>query len=105
MKDICGTTGLACIKCNPGAWETMIKELHKYLLEHKLTIKATAGEKLIITDQATGEEYIVEDLGYPFQVAEPKEQAWREIGNAYGVEAQVAYKMYYYHKEKIESSH
>ena len=46
--------------------ETMIKELHKYLLEHKLTIKATAGEKLIITDQATGEEYIVEDLGYPF---------------------------------------
>ena len=30
---------------------------------------------------------------------------WREIGNAYGVEAQVAYKMYYYHKKKIESSY
>ena len=46
--------------------EKMIKELHKYLLEHKLTIRGMAGEKLIITDQATGEEYVVEDLGYPF---------------------------------------
>lgn len=46
--------------------EKMIKELHKYLLEHKLTIKGMAGEKLTIIDQTTGEECIVEDLGYPF---------------------------------------
>ena len=30
---------------------------------------------------------------------------WREIGKVYGVTAQVAYKMYRYHKKKIESSH
>lgn len=44
----------------------LIEELHKYLLEHRLTIKGMAGEKLIIIDQTTGEEYMVEDLGYPF---------------------------------------
>ena len=46
--------------------EKMIKKLHKYLLKRKLTIRGMAGEKLIITDQVTGEEYVVEDLGYPF---------------------------------------
>ena len=28
---------------------------------------------------------------------------WHKIGRAYGVTEQVAYKMYYYHKKKIES--
>ena len=43
-----------------------ICNVNNFLRQHKLTIKATAGEKLIITDQATGEEYVVGDLGYPF---------------------------------------
>ena len=43
-----------------------IRNVNNFLRQHKLTIKATAGEKLIITDQATGEEYVVGDLGYPF---------------------------------------
>ena len=46
--------------------DEVVRELNVFLLKNKLTIKATAGEKLIITDQATGEEYVVEDLGYPF---------------------------------------
>ena len=43
-----------------------IRNVNNFLKQHNLTIKATAGEKLIITDQETGEEYVVEDLGYPF---------------------------------------
>lgn len=43
-----------------------IRKVNAFLKQHNLTIKATAGEKLIITDQVSGEEYIVEDLGYPF---------------------------------------
>lgn len=42
---------------------TRLDELCKTL---KITIKGMSGEKLIITDQETGEEYVVEDLGYPF---------------------------------------
>lgn len=100
MKDICGTTGLACTRCNPGAcehryynMEKMIKmfknnkvfiptgelprlkgmilaykvdRLNEWAVKNKLTIRGMSGEKLIITDQVTGEEYVVEDLGYPF---------------------------------------
>ena len=44
----------------------LIEEIVDFLIERKVTIKATADESLIITDQATGEEYVVEDLGYPF---------------------------------------
>lgn len=32
---------------------------------HKVTVRATSGAKLIFTDQITGEEYVVKDLGYP----------------------------------------
>lgn len=39
--------------------------IHKILEEHKVTLRGMSGEKLIFTDQATGEEYVVEDLGYP----------------------------------------
>ena len=46
--------------------DEVVRELNVFLLKNKLTIRATAGEKLIITDQETGEEYVVEDLGYPF---------------------------------------
>ena len=43
-----------------------VDELNDCAKNNKLTIKATAGEKLIITDQATGEEMLLKDLGYPF---------------------------------------
>ena len=46
--------------------DEVVRELNVLLLKNKLTIKGMAGEKLIIIDQTTGEEYIVEDLGYPF---------------------------------------
>lgn len=32
---------------------------------HNVTVRATSGAKLIFTDQITGEEYVVKDLGYP----------------------------------------
>lgn len=57
---------LKSIKPNELALRFKVDELNNWAKQHKLTIKATAGEKLIITDQATGEEYVVEDLGYPF---------------------------------------
>lgn len=44
----------------------IVYKLSKKLTEYKITIRATSGEELIITDQLTGEEYIAEDLGYPF---------------------------------------
>lgn len=46
--------------------DEVVRKLNVLLLKNKLTIKGMAGEKLIIIDQTTGEEYIVEDLGYPF---------------------------------------
>lgn len=46
--------------------DEVVRELNVFLLKNKLTIRGMAGEKLIITDQETSEEYIVEDLGYPF---------------------------------------
>lgn len=46
--------------------DEVVRKLNVLLLKNKLTIRGMAGEKLIITDQATGEEYVVEDLGYPF---------------------------------------
>lgn len=45
--------------------------------------------------------YDVEEI----EIMRSNGMTWREIGNAYGVEAQVAYKRYYYYKKKIESSH
>lgn len=42
-----------------------VDELNNWALKNKLTIRGMSGEKLIITDQATGEEYVVEELGYP----------------------------------------
>ena len=57
---------LKSIKPNELALRFKVNELNNWAVKNKLTIKATAGEKLIITDQATGEEYVVEDLGYPF---------------------------------------
>lgn len=46
--------------------DEVVKELNVFLLKNKLTIKGMSGEKLILTDQVTGEEYVVQDLGYPF---------------------------------------
>lgn len=74
MKDMCGTTGLACIRCNPSACEhrecgsgfRIIDKLNHHMIKHKVTIRATANERLIITDEVSGEEYVVDNLGYPF---------------------------------------
>lgn len=44
----------------------LIEEIVDFLIERKVTIKATADESLIITDQETGEERLLKDLGYPF---------------------------------------
>ena len=80
--NICETTGLTCIRCNPGACGhrnipnlpddsaqeklSLIAEwLNEILITQRITIKGMSGEKLIITDQISGEEYVVEDLGYP----------------------------------------
>lgn len=46
--------------------DKLIKEIVDFLSERKVTIKATADESLIITDQKTGEERLLKDLGYPF---------------------------------------
>lgn len=43
-----------------------VDELNNWARKNKLTIRGMSGEKLIITDQVSGEEYVVEDLGYPF---------------------------------------
>ena len=43
-----------------------IEVLVKFLELYKLTIRGMSGENIIITDQETGEEYVVKGLGYPF---------------------------------------
>lgn len=43
-----------------------IKSIIDFLRDNQVTIRATADESLIVTDQESGEEYIVKDLGYPF---------------------------------------
>lgn len=45
--------------------DELIKELEKILEEKRLAIRATSEEALIITNEETGEEYIIKDLGYP----------------------------------------
>lgn len=45
--------------------QILVKGLGEMLKAEKITIKATGGESIIITDQVSGEEYMVEDLGYP----------------------------------------
>ena len=44
----------------------IIKQLNQFAIKHKITIRATASERLIITDEVSGEEYVVDNLGYPF---------------------------------------
>ena len=39
--------------------------IHKILEKHKVTVRGMSGERLIFTDEETGEEYVVQDLGYP----------------------------------------
>jgi hypothetical protein len=46
--------------------DKLIQEIHRILLENKVTIRATSGADLLITDEETGEERIYKDLGYPF---------------------------------------
>ena len=53
-------------KANELAIRFKVDELNNWAIKNKLTIRGMSGEKLIITDQVTGEEYVVEDLGYPF---------------------------------------
>lgn len=43
----------------------VVATINKTLEEHKVTVRGMSGEKLIFTDQKTGEEYVVKDLGYP----------------------------------------
>lgn len=45
--------------------DKLIQEIHKILVENKVTISATSGAELLITDNETGEERIFPDLGYP----------------------------------------
>lgn len=45
--------------------EKLIKEIEYYLEENKVTIRGMSGENIIITDQETGEERVLPDLGYP----------------------------------------
>lgn len=42
-----------------------IVDLDVLLIKSKLTINATSGASLLITDQITGEERVYKDLGYP----------------------------------------
>lgn len=61
-------TVLNAVRRSTGKEQTMdklIEEIINYLIDNKLTIRATADESLIITDQKTGEEIIIKDLGYP----------------------------------------
>lgn len=44
----------------------VVATINKILEEHKVTVRGMSGEKIIFTDQETGEEYVVQDLGYPF---------------------------------------
>lgn len=53
-------------RANELAIRFKVDELNNWARKNKLTIRCMSGEKLIITDQGTGEEYVVEDLGYPF---------------------------------------
>ena len=43
----------------------LIEEIVDFLIERKVTIRGMSGENVIITDQETGEEFVVQDLGYP----------------------------------------
>lgn len=43
----------------------VICEILAILKQNKVTIRGMSGEKLIITDQKTGEEFVIQDLGYP----------------------------------------
>ena len=45
--------------------DKLIQEIHRMLLENKVTIRATSGADLLITDEETGEERVLPDLGYP----------------------------------------
>lgn len=45
--------------------DKLIQEIHKILVENKVTISATSGSDLLITDEVTGDERILPDLGYP----------------------------------------
>ena len=46
--------------------DKLIQEIHRILLENKVTIKATSDAELLIVDEETGEERVLPDLGYPF---------------------------------------
>lgn len=49
-------------------YENMMKTvgfIEDVLRTQNVTVRATSGAKLIFTDQITGEEYVVKDLGYP----------------------------------------
>ena len=46
--------------------DEVIKKLHSFLLKNKVTIRATSGADLLITDEETGEERVLPDLGFPF---------------------------------------
>jgi len=54
---------LKAIKPNELVLRFKVDELNEWAIKHKLTIRGMSGEKLIIIDQETGEEYVVEDLG------------------------------------------
>lgn len=45
--------------------DKLIEEIHKILLQNKVTIRATSDANLLITDEETGEERVYKDLGYP----------------------------------------
>ena len=44
----------------------LLDNVNEMLIEYKVTIRGMSGERLIITDEVSGEEYVVDNLGYPF---------------------------------------
>ena len=66
MLTMCQNSKTLLSKLKPAILAYKVDRLNEWAIKHKLTIKGMAGEKLIITDQATGEEYVVKNLGYPF---------------------------------------
>ena len=44
----------------------VIDALDELLKKEQIIIEATSGEYLLIRDQESGEEMLLDDLGYPF---------------------------------------
>ena len=48
-----------------GKLERVIAKLDEMLKDEKVIVEATSGEMLLIRDMESGDERILDDLGYP----------------------------------------